>query len=173
MSASLAVICHQLDANTDHTTSQLLNGITSLGVEACLYSSQDIISNIGDFDQFDGFVFEASSSQSMDQIVKAFSGAATMRKETGLWRDKLAAGFSKESESEAHSLRAMMDFSIFCNSQNMVWLSSGIQVDGIGEHHPAMNSSMGNAPVLEGVLYQAYRHGQYLASVAQRWQPDN
>lgn len=173
MSASLAVICHQLDANTDRTTSQLLNGITSMGVEACVYSSQEVVTNIDDFEQFSGFIFEASTVRFLDKIVEAFHSAALLRQEAGLWRNKLAAGFTKDLQSKPNSLRAMMDFSFFCNSQNMIWLSSGINVNDIPEEPQLHGTSLGNTPVLEEMICQAFRHGQYLANVAQRWQPDN
>ncbi|WP_414827616.1 hypothetical protein [Alteromonas sp. H39] len=172
MSASLAVICHQLDTDTDDTTNQLLNGIASQGVETTLYSSQDVITNIDELEKYSGFVFEAASSQSLDKIVDAFNGAALLRNKAGLWRDKLAAGFSQGAQSAAVSLRAMIDFSFFCNSQNMIWLSSGIDNVGAGQATKKNTAAMGNAPVLDDVMCQAYRHGQYLAQVAKQWQPD-
>lgn len=172
MSASLAVICHQLGADMDDTTSQLLNGIASQGVETTLYSSQDVVTNIDELEQYSGFVFEATSSQSLDKIVDAFIGASVLKNKAGLWRDKLAAGFSQSAQSAAMSLRAMIDFSFFCNSQNMIWLSSGMDEVGLGHTTRKKLSAMGNAPVLDDVLCQAYRHGQYLAQVAKQWQPD-
>lgn len=172
MSASLAVICHQRGADTDETTNQLLKGIASQGVETCLFSPQDMITNIDELEQFSGFVFEASSSQSLDKIVDAFTEASTLRNRAGLWRDKLAAGFSHSAQSAATSLRAMIDFSFFCNSQNMIWLSSGIDSIEAGHVAGGKTPTVGNTPILDNVMYQAYRHGQHLARVAKQWQPD-
>ena len=172
MSASLAVICNQHGTDTDETTCRLLEGITSQGVRTSLFSTQDVITNIDELEQFSGFVFEAESSQSLDKIIDAFNGASALKNKAGLWRDKLAAGFSHSAHSAAVSLRAMIDFSFFCNSQNMIWLSSGIESMEAEHIANKVTSSVGNAPILDNVMYQAYRHGQYLARVARQWQPD-
>ncbi|MEP5151646.1 flavodoxin family protein [Planktotalea sp.] len=118
----------------------------------------------------------------LPSVFTAFIEKAAARWEHGLWRDKLAGGFSTALHPAGDKLNALMSMFVFAAQMGMVWIGAtetgapvvpeneGINTDGSWVGVTASVSSKDGELLKEGDLETGHRYGARMRQSLDRWE---
>ena len=124
MSNSLAVIYHSGYGHTKVVAESIVKGANAVdGVEATLFSVDEIGSDFDQLDGFDGFIFGAPTYMGdISAGLKAFFEASAGKWFGNAWRNKIAAGFTNAGNPSGDKLRSLQSIQGFAMQHGMIWV---------------------------------------------------
>lgn len=151
-----AVIYHSGYGHTAKQAQAVARGAASApGTESVLISVEDIDQHWEALEAFDAIIFGAPTYMgSASGQFKNFMDATSRHVfgKGGVWKDKVAAGFTNAASRSGDKLATLQQFSIFAAQHGMHWVNLGLP--------PGHNSSTTTEEVLN-------RHTYFLGAAAQ------
>lgn len=152
----IAVVYHSGYGHTARQAQAVAQGAAAVGhVDVLLVKVEDVEQHWAGLEKADAIVFGAPTYMgSASAQFKAFMDATshTVFAKGGVWRDKLAAGFTNSASRSGDKLATLQQLSIFAAQHGMHWVNLGLL--------PGHNSSKTTEDT-------ANRHGFFLGAAAQ------
>lgn len=184
----IAIIFHSGFGHTEKVAQEVARGARSVeGVSVDLMTAGEAIENIHALDDRKTLVFGSPTYMGGPSAqFKAFADATSEKWMKGVFRNKLAAGFTNSGGLAGDKLATLQYFSILAAQHGMLWISLGQDAPLTKSGHGAtpdminrFDSSLGlmtqsdNASVEKtpapGDLKSAFLFGQRIAHVTQLW----
>jgi NAD(P)H dehydrogenase (quinone) len=184
---SVVVVYHSGGGQTKKVAKKIVEGIKKENVLVDLLTTEQALNQMDFLDKATTIVFGSPTYMSAPSAdFKKFADATSGRWMKGLWKDKLAAGFTNSGGLCGGKLLTLLYFATLASQHGMVWISLGQPVFLTTEGHGAtpnsinrLNGSVGlmtqsdNAPVEKtpapGDLESADLFGKRIAQMTKKW----
>jgi NAD(P)H dehydrogenase (quinone) len=148
---SVAVIFHSGQGHTATLAQAVLRGVEAAGATGALFDADGAVQQLQELQHFDAMVFGSPTYMgSVSASFKAFMEESRLAR--GLWRDKVAAGFTNSASQSGDKLNTLVQLAIFAAQHGMLWVSLGLRAGN--------NTTQGSVGELN-------RLGSFLGAMAQ------
>lgn len=152
--SSVAIAYHSGYGHTAVVAEAVARGVNSVaGVSAVLVPVEQVDARLNELHAADAIIFGAPTYMgSASAPFKTFMDGTSKFFGTGVWKDKLAAGFTVSASQNGDKLNTLVQLTIFAMQHGMVWAGLGLL--------PGNNSSRGSADDLNQM-------GSFIGAMAQ------
>lgn len=172
----VAIVYHSGYGHTKAQAEHVLKGVKSVtGIEASLITSDEATADMTPLNAADCIVFGCPTYMGgISAQFKSFIDAASKVWFKQGWKDKLAAGFTNSGSPSGDKLQTLVALMINAMQHGMIWVGSGMMVDGeinrLSSYTGAMaESPHGSTEPMAGDLKTAELFGKRVAEAALRW----
>lgn len=128
---SVAIVYHSGYGHTQKQAEAVMQGAIEAGAEAGLYKADDLLSpDNGPWDALDAadaIIFGAPTYMgSVSGVFETFADATSKKWAEGLWKDKLAAGFSCSGSLHGDKSVSLIRMATLAAQHSMIWVSLGL-----------------------------------------------
>jgi NAD(P)H dehydrogenase (quinone) len=185
--SSVVVVYHSGYGHTKKVAEELTKGIKEEGVFFDLLTTEQAIEQMDILDQATTIVFGSPTYMGGPSAdFKKFADTTSGRCIKGVWKDKLAAGFTNSGSLCGDKFSTLLYFVTLASQHGMVWVSLGQPAPLTKEGHGAtpdtlnrLNGAIGlmtqsdSAPVEKtpapGDLESALLFGKRIAQITKKW----
>lgn len=186
--SSIVVVYHSGYGHTKKVAEELVNGIKEENVLVGLLTTDQALEQMDLLDKATTIVFGSPTYMGGPSAdFKKFADATSEKWMKGLWKDKLAAGFTNSGSLCGDKFATLLYFVTLASQHGMVWMSLGQPAPLTKEGHGAtpdtinrLNASIGlmtqsdNAPAEKtpspGDLESALLFGKRIAQITKKWE---
>ncbi len=122
--ANVSIVYHSGFGHTAEVAKHVLAGLSSVpGVQAKLYTADEAIAKLAEFDAADAIVFGAPTYMGGPAAAfKAFADATSKKWYARAWQDKLAAGFTNSGGMSGDKQGTLQYFVTLAMQHGMLWI---------------------------------------------------
>ena len=129
---TIAIVVHSGYGHTAVVADHVAAGARTIGgITVEVFKADDLISaDSGPWDRLaaaDAIIFGAPTYMgSASAVMKQFMDASSKAWAGGVWKDKLAAGFTNSGSWSGDKLNVLVQFAVFAAQHGMAWIGTGM-----------------------------------------------